>query len=156
MCELINAKKRLAFSKIFLDDRYPKDNDVILRIINFFNNIRVRIYNIRNELIDDIYLNKCLTVKYLKDVLSKFMEGYPYRMLYKIDRGNGEFETRRDNHYPDDDLLTNTTGLEIIDLIVIPLAAIVKHHEGGGKRKRRKSKRRSSKRKKSKRRSKRR
>ncbi len=105
MCELINAKKRLAFSKIFLDDRYPEDNDVILRIIDFFNNIRVRIYNIRNELINDIYLSKCLTVKDLKDVLSKIMERIPYRVLYKIDRGNGEFETRRDNHYPDDDLL---------------------------------------------------
>ena len=128
MCELINAKKRLEFSKILLDDRYPEDNDVILRIINFFNNIRVRIYNIRNELINDIYLSKCLTVKDLKDVLSKFMEGKPYRMLYKINRGNEKFETRRDNHYPDDDLLTNI-DLKIIDLIVIPLVTV--KHRGG-------------------------
>ena len=165
MCELINAKKRLAFSKIFLDDRYLEDNDVILRIINFFNLIksssRVRIYDIGNNLLSNMCIQKNKTVKDLKNVLSKFMEGNPNRMLYKIDRGNGEFETRRDNHYPDDELLTNTTGLEIIDLIVIPLAT-VKRHEGGGKRLKTKSKRsrrkyrrskRSSKRKKSKRRS---
>ena len=143
MYELINAKKRLAFSKIFLDGRYPEDNDVILRIIDFFNlikSVRVRIYDIGNNLLSNMCIQNNKTVKDLKEKLSMLMKGNPYRMLYKIDRGNGEFEARRDNHYPDDELLTNTTGLKIIDLIVIPLAT-VKHQGGGSKRNNRKSKR---------------
>ena len=73
-------------------------------------------------------------------------------MLYKIDRGNGEFETRFNNHYPDDDLLTNI-GIEIIDLIVIPLTK-VGTSKGGGKRSKTKSKRSRRKYRRSKRRSK--
>lgn len=46
MLQLIKAEKRLAFSKIFLDDEDHLPNDLILRIIDYFNLIRVRIYNI--------------------------------------------------------------------------------------------------------------
>ena len=139
MLQLIKAEKRLAFSKIFLDDEDPINNDLILRIIDYFNLIRlirVRIYNIRNELINDIYLPENDTIRDLKHKVSEFMNHHEYRMLYKIDR-DGKYETRDNTYYPDEYLLSNTH--ENLELFVIPFAKISSESEGGGKRRKRKS-----------------
>jgi hypothetical protein len=133
MLQLIKAEKRLAFSKIFLDDEDHLPNDLILRIIDYFNLIRVRIYNIRNELINDMYLPGNKTIKDLKHKVSEFMNHPEYRMLYKIDR-DGKYETRDNTYYPDEYLLSNTH--ENLELFVI---SHLGHVAGGGKRRRRKS-----------------
>jgi len=139
MLQLIKAEKRLAFSKIFLDDEDPINNDLILRIIDYFNLIRlirVRIYNIRNELINDMYLPENDTIRDLKHKVSEFMNHHEYRMLYKIDRDGkyGKYETRDNTYYPDEYLLSNTH--KNLELFVISHQG---HVAGGGKRRRRKS-----------------
>ena len=157
MLQLAKAEKRLAFSKIFLDEEDHLPNDLILRIIDYFNLIRwmrVRIYNLKNELLNDMYLPENKRIRDLKHIVSEFMNHQEYRMLYKIDR-DGKYETRADTHYPDEYLLSNA-ATDNLELIVIPLAKISRESEGGGKRRKRKSKRRSiRKKRKSKRKSKR-
>ena len=147
MLQLAKAEKRLAFSKIFLDEEDHLPNDLILRIIDYFNLIRwmsVRIYNSKNELLNDMYLPENKTIRDLKHIVSEFMNHQEYRMLYKIDR-DGEYETRADTHYPDEYLLSNA-ATENLELFVIPLAKISRESEGGGKRRNRKSKRKSKRR----------
>ena len=157
MLQLAKAEKRLAFSKIFLDEEDHLPNDLILRIIDYFNLIRwmrVRIYNLKNELLNDMYLPENKTIRDLKHIVSEFMNRQEYRMLYKIDR-DGKYETSDNTYYPDEYLLSNTET-DNLELIVIPLAKISRESEGGGKRRKRKSKRRSiRKKRKSKRKSKR-
>jgi len=133
MLQLIKAEKRLAFSKIFLDDEDHLPNDLILRIIDYFNLIRVRIYNIRNELINDMYLPENRTIGDLKHKVSEFMNHDEYRLMYKIDR-DGKYETRDNTYYPDEHLLSNTH--ENLELFVISHQG---HVAGGGKRRKRKS-----------------
>jgi len=141
MLQLAKAEKRLAFSKIFLDEEDHLPNDLILRIIDYFNLIRVRIYNFKNELLNDMYLPENKTIRDLKHIVSEFMNRQEYRMLYKIDR-DGKYETSDNTYYPDEYLLSNTET-DNLELIVIPLAKISRESEGGGKRRKRKSKRRS-------------
>jgi len=144
MLQLAKAEKRLAFSKIFLDEEDHLPNDLILRIIDYFNLIRVRIYNFKNELLNDMYLPENKTIRDLKHIVSEFMNRQEYRMLYKIDR-DGKYETSDNTYYPDEYLLSNTET-DNLELIVIPLAKISRESEGGGKRRNRKSKRKSKRR----------
>jgi len=96
--------------------------------------------------IGEIYARRNSTVRNLKDNISEVGKNVSY-LRFKNGRGGT-------TEYPDDNLLTNTTGLEPLDVIAIfdtGITGITGVNIGGGKKiksKRRKSKRRKSTRKK--------